>query len=173
MAAVTLVSFLGGLSAVMILSNQDNFGIDTDNAEFNIDINNSTLEIENVNFTLPFNITNAGYFDLENLQLSVQLGLNYSHIDGGMNETRLVKILDRTQNFGDILKGLTGNFTFFGSNSSFLHDNFPNPLTEINWLRGPPPLEFYANFTINLDYSIGMHSLSITVIDIFVGDFTP
>ena len=174
--SVTVVAFLGGLSAVMILSNQDNFGIDTDNAEFNLDINNSTFELENVNFSLPFNITNAGYFDLENLQLGIQLGLNYSHIDGGgpgVNETRLVKILERTQNFGDIPKGLIGNFNFFGDNSSFLHANFPDPITEIDWFRGPPALEFYANLTISLDYSIGMHSLTITIINIFVSDFTP
>jgi len=171
--SVTAVSILGGLSAVMILSNQDNFGIDTDNAEFNLDINNSTLIIENVNFSLPFNITNAGYFDLENFQLNIQLGLNYSQIDGGgpgVNETRIVRILDRTQNFGDIPKGLTGNFTFFGANSSFLHSSFPDPLTDIDWTRSPP-LEFYANFTISLDYSVGMHSISITVINIKIGEY--
>ena len=176
MLSVTVVAFLGGLSAVMILSNQDNFGIDTGNAEFNIDFNNSTLEIENINFSLPFNLTNVGYFDLENLQLGIQLGLNYSHIDGGgpgVNVTRVVKILERTQNFGDITKGLTGDFIIFGDNSSFLHANFPDLVTEIDWFRGPPPLEFYANFTISLDYSLGMHSLSITIINVFVGDFTP
>lgn len=173
MVTATLVSLLGGLSAVMILSNQDNFGIDTDNAEFNLEVNNSTLAIENVNFSLPFNITNTGYFDLENLQLEIQLGLNYSQIDGGgpgVNETRVVKILERTQNFGDIPKGLTGNFTFFGDNSSFLHTNFPDPLTDIDWTRSPA-LEFYANFTISLDYSVGMHSISITVINIKVSEF--
>ena len=173
MVTATLVSLLGGLSAVMILSNQDNFGIDTDNAEFNLEVNNSTLAIENVNFSLPFNITNTGYFDLENLQLEIQLGLNYSQIDGGgpgVNETRVVKILERTQNFGDIPKGLTGNFTFFGDNNSFLHTNFPDPLTDIDWTRSPA-LEFYANFTISLDYSVGMHSISITVINIKVSEF--
>ena len=176
MLSVTVVAFLGGLSAVMILSNQDNFGIDTGNAEFNIDFNNSTLEIENINFSLPFNLTNVGYFDLENLQLGIQLGLNYSNIDGGgpgVNVTRVVKILERMQNFGDIPKGITDDFIFFGDNSSFTHTNFPDPITEIDWFRGPPALEFYANLSISLDYSLGLHSLNITLNDIFVGDFTP
>lgn len=174
--SVTVVSFLGGLSAVMILSNPDNFGVDVGNAEFNLDINSSTLEIENLNFSLPFNLTNAGYFDLENLQLGFQLGLNYSHIDGGgpgVNETRVVKILERTQNFGDIPKGLTYNFTYFADNSSFIHSNLPDPISEIDWFRGPPALEFYANFTISLDYSIGMHTLIIKIINFSIGDFTP
>lgn len=176
MISVSIVALLGGLSAVLILSNQDNFGVDTDNAEFNIDINNSTLKIENVNFSLPFNLTNAGFFDLENLQFEVQIGLNYSHIDGGgpgINETRIAKIFNITQNFGDIPKGVFANFTFIGTNSSFLYYNCPDPLTEINWFRGPPAIEFYANFTISLDYSLGMHSLSITIINQKIGDFTP
>jgi len=170
--SVTVVSILGGLSAALILSDQDNIQPDFDNAEFNLDINNSTLKIENVNFSLPFKLNNTGFFDLENLKVGIQLFLNYSDILM-MNDTKVVKILDKTQNFGDIPKGEIGNFVFFGENSSFLHDDFPNPLTEINWLRGPPALEFYANFTVSLDYSIGMHSISITILNLFVGDSSP
>ena len=170
--SVTMVSILGGLSAVVILSDKDNIQIDFDNAEFNLDINNSTLEIENINFSLPFKLNNTGFFDLENLEVGIQLFLNYSDI-GMMNDTKIVKILDKTQNFGDIPKGVIGDFVFFGENSSFLHENFPHPITEINWLRGPPALEFYANFTVSLDYSIGMHSLSITILNLFVGDSSP
>ena len=170
--SVTVVSILGGLSAVLILSNTDNIQPDFDNAEFNLDINNSTLEIENINFSLPFKLNNTGFFDLENLEVSIQLFLNYSDILM-MNDTNVVKILDKTQNFGDIPKGVIGDFVFFGDNSSFLHENFPHPITEINWLRGPPALEFYANFTVSLDYSIGMHSLSITILNLFVGDSSP
>lgn len=170
--SVTVVSILGGLSAVLILSDTDNIQPDFDNAEFNLDINNSTLEIENINFSLPFKLNNTGFFDLENLEVSIQLFLNYSDILM-MNDTNVVKILDKTQNFGDIPKGVIGDFVFFGDNSSFLHENFPHPITEINWLRGPPALEFYANFTVSLDYSIGMHSLSITILNLFVGDSSP
>lgn len=171
--SVTVVSILGGFSAFLILSNRDNIQPDLDNAEINLYINNSTFEIENINFSLPFKLNNTGYFDLENLEIGIQLFLNYSHIDGMMNDTKVVKILDKTQNFGDIPKGVIGNFTFVGENSSFIYSNFPNPITEINWLRGPPALEFYANFTVSLDYSIGMHSLSITILNIFVGDSSP
>ncbi len=171
--SVTVVSILGGLSAVLILSDRDNIGVDTDEATFNFDINNSTFKIENVNFSLPFNLTNTGYFDLEDLQLNVQLGLNYSHIvNATVNETRIVKILDITQDFGDIPKGVFKNFTFYGYNSSFLHENFPDPLL-IDWFRGPPALEFYANFTISLVYSLGMHALSITFLNRKVMDYSP
>ena len=79
--SVTIVSILGGLSAILILSDQNNLGVDPDAAEFNLDINNVTLAIDNIDFTLPFNLTNAGYFDMENLELSIQIALNYSHVD--------------------------------------------------------------------------------------------
>ena len=172
--SMTVVAVLGGLSAVLILSNPNNIQVDPGSAEFNLDVNFTGGYVYNINFTLPFNITNAGYFDMENLEVSVQIALNYSHIDGGgpgVNVTRSVKILSHNMTFGDILKGTTGNFVFFGNYSNFIIGNFPNMLTEINWFRGPPALEFYANFSISLDYSLGMHSLAINAINLAVGSF--
>ena len=170
--SVTVVSILGGLSAVLILSNPDNVGIDPDSVEFNLDFNYATREIENVNFTLPFNFTNAGYFDLENLELEIQIGMNYSHVNWtapGVNGTRFRRIFEDSKDFGDIPKGKTKYFTFFGD---YAHFSLPNT-TDVDWLWGPPTLEFYANFTVSLDYSIRMHHISITLVDLHVLDFTP
>ncbi|MFW9867801.1 MAG: hypothetical protein ACFFEN_17035 [Candidatus Thorarchaeota archaeon] len=169
--SVTLVSFLGGLSAILILGDyQKNIQVDISGVEFNLDINATTHRIENVNFSLPFNLTNAGYFDMENLKLGIDIALNYSSIPD-LNQTKLVKIFNITQNFGTIPQGEKGIFVFIGTNSSFLHNNFPDPSTEINWYYGPPTLIFYANFTISLDYSLGMHSISINALNIKVGEY--
>ena len=168
--SVTVVSILGGMSAVMILSNPDNIGIDTANADFNLDIDE--FGVHDINFTLPFNVTNAGYFDIENFQLRVELSMNYSHVDypiPGVNGTRTVKIFEKAENFGTVPKGLTRYFNFTGDYSEFLIGNFPN-ITYIDVFKAPPILEFYANFTISLDYSLGMHSVSVYVPDIKVGE---
>ena len=69
--SITVVAFLGGLSAVQILQNPANIGMDTDNAELNIDYDLGGFG--GGNFSLPFNVTNAGYFDLENLVLPRKL----------------------------------------------------------------------------------------------------
>ena len=170
--SVTIVAFLGGLSAVMILANLGNIGVDPSKAEFNIEMNNATFEIDNINFTLPFNFTNAGYFDLDNLELKVDLAINYSHIDfplPGINQTRKMPILSKTQYFGTVKKGATGNFNLTGLFGDFNIGNFPNFTTEVNWLRGPPAILFYANLTVSLDYSIGLHSLTIGILDLLVG----
>jgi hypothetical protein len=156
------------MSAVMILTNSDNIGIDTANAEFNFDYDLAGLH--DANFTLPFNITNAGYFDIENFQLRVELAMNYSHIDypiPGVNGTRTVKIFENSINFGTVPKGLVGNFNFIGLFSDFLPGNFPN-ITDIDVFKPPPLLTFYANLTISLDYSLGMHSISINVLNLQV-----
>jgi len=169
--SVTIVSILGGISAVTILTNQDNIGINPSNADFNINYNYTSGVLLDANFTQPFNITNAGFFDIENFHLHVELALNYSHINytrgvdyptPGVNGTRTVKIFEKSQNFGNVLKGSTGKFNFTGLFSDFLTGNFPN-ITDIDIFKPPPLFEFYANFTINLDYSLGMHSVTINV----------
>jgi hypothetical protein len=167
--SITVVAFLGGLSAVMILSDPTNIGLNTDDAEINIDFDLGGFQ--GGNFTLPFNVTNAGYFDLENLQLNLSIGVNYSQVDypdTGFNQTRHVKIFEKNINFGTVLQGQTEDFVFSGDTNDFINASFPDPLT-INYFRTPRILEFYANFTISLDYSIGMHSLSISVIDLLLG----
>ena len=170
--SLTLVSILGGLSAGLILMNLENIGIDTDDADFDMQINNSTFEVEDFSFTLPFNFTNSGFFDLENLELMINLGMNYSHIDYpvlGVNTTRQVQIFTRSENFGTIHEGETGFFTFTGDLSNFNTAVLPNFTTEVDWFRGPPAIEFYANLTISLDYSIGLHSLTIGIHNLQVG----
>jgi hypothetical protein len=172
--SVTIVSILGGLSAVMILTNPNNIGLDPGGMEWNLEINNTTLEIENVNFTFPFNLTNTGYFDLDHLELKLELSMNYSHVDYpvlGVNETRVVKIFNESEYLGNIPKGTTGYFNFTGLFSDF---NFPpllNFTSDIDWYRGPPAILFYVNLTISLDYSLGMHSVTIGIYDLPVGGF--
>ncbi|MFX1343494.1 MAG: hypothetical protein ACFFAI_00190 [Promethearchaeota archaeon] len=164
-----MVSILGGLSAVMILSNRDNLQIDLDNADFNISVNITTFQIENINFSLPFKVNNTGYFDIENLELELDLYLNYSSIAAG-NNTVAIKILNKTQALGDIPRGEIGDFVFFGDNSSFNYLAFP-PMSDINPFRLPHILEFYANITVSLDYSLGLHSLAITLENYFIEGF--
>jgi len=167
--SITIVAFLGGYSAILILSNPDSIGVDTDNADFNFQINNATNEIEDFSFTLPFNITNSGFFDLENLALSISLDFNYSHVDDpapGVNTTRQVEVFDLTQNFGTIHKGTTRNFNFTGDMSNFNIAVLPNFTTEVDWYRGPPAIEIYADMIISLDYTIGLHSLTIAVLNL-------
>ena len=172
--SVTAVSLLGGMSAIMILSNQDNIGIDYDNADFNLDYNVTTGVINNINFTLPFNITNAGFFDLEDLKLGFQIGLLYRHINltgDGLNKTNFVKIYDNSTSFPTIKKGKTyyGNYTGTTSDFGNFLENFPE-YDEIDFTRDPD-FELYGNFTISLTYSLGLHSITLGINNVTVGKY--
>ncbi|MFW9820891.1 MAG: hypothetical protein ACFFE5_14885, partial [Candidatus Thorarchaeota archaeon] len=162
--SVTFVSILGGMSVFMILGNPNNIGLDPSEMDPNFDI--SPL---NINFTLPFNFTNAGYFDLENLRLKVDLAMNYT--DTGVNQSLVMKIFNKTHNFGTILKGETGNFNITGLFSDFYFPPSFNFTTDVDWSVGPPAIIFLANFTFSLDYTLGLHSLTIGILNIPVGGF--
>jgi len=164
--SVTIVSILGGMSAFMILLNPDNIGIDP--GEIEINFNPSPL---NISFTLPFNLTNAGYFDLENLEFKVDLFLNYDHVNytaPGVNVTRTVQIFNKSQYYGNIPQGATGNFNFTGLFDNFTKPRIPDFLTEVDRFRGDPYMIIFANITINLDYSLGLHSLKIGFLNLTV-----
>jgi hypothetical protein len=155
--SVTMVSIFGGLSAVMILSNPDNIGIDTGNADLNIDYDIGG--INDINFTLPFNITNAGFFDLEDLKLNVGIWLQYWHVNlttPGVNSSNTVKIFNKTENFGTIKKGATLKANYTGEYGYFFPWEFPT-FTEFDFTKDPDML-FYANLTLSLKYSLGLHS---------------
>ena len=161
--SVTMVSILGGLSAVMILSDRDNVQIDFDNIEFNYNI-----APPDANFSLPFKVNNTGYFDIEDLEIDLEIFLNYSSIMLG-NDTRAIKIFNKTQPLGDIPQGEIADFIFFGDNNSFSYPVWIVP--DINLLRVPHIFEFYANITVSLDYSLGLHSLSITLVNYYIDGF--
>lgn len=172
--SVTAVSFLGGMSAILILSNQDNIGIDHDNADFNLDYNETTGVINNINFTLPFNVTNAGFFDLEDLKLGFQIGLEYAHINltgTGENISQTVKIFDKISSFPTIKKGKTlyGNYTGVYSDFAPFLGSLPN-IADIDLTR-VPIFNFYANFTISLTYSLGLHYITLGINNITVGEY--
>ena len=72
--SLSAVGLLGGFSAVTILD-PDSYNVNIPDGPITavFDINNpSTLEI-----TVPFNITNAGVYDLTDVTLKFELGMEY------------------------------------------------------------------------------------------------
>jgi len=166
--SMSLVSFLGGLSAVLIL------GVN-ENGENNILVPagpiSSNLNItvpENMTIEIPYKITNAGYFDLTNLELSIKLKIIYSHWNytgPNGNETRKLTIFDKLETIDTIIAGDTAENNFTGTGAvggGFITANIPNPINEINYLQ-------VVNFTIDIilscSYSLGLLNLRVEIID--------
>ncbi len=165
--SMTVVSILGALSAVMILGNvNENIKIPAGPASANFDITNPS----SMNITIPFNITNPGYFDLTNLIIDIKISMIFGNASTLTNETTNIVIFDKAQTFPNIIRGQTYSGAFFGNSSDFIEANFPNATTEIDWFR-TPVLEFHGNFTISAYYSLDLIAFTFGINNVTLGTF--
>lgn len=169
--SMSLVSFLGGLSAVLIL------GVD-ENGDNNIQIPSgpvsSSLNIsapETMTLDIPFKITNAGYFDLTNLELWVKLKMEYSwwnHPSPALNETRSALIFNKSLAFDPIIAGATLETNFTGTGAAgggFITANIPDPdpfTGDINYYMA---LNFTIDIELTCTYSLGLLDLGVEIFD--------
>ncbi|TXT60580.1 MAG: conserved exported protein of unknown function [Promethearchaeota archaeon] len=138
--SMTVLSVLGGLSAVQILNDPNNVQIPSGSLDFNL---TSTEPYINV----PFRITNAGYYDLTNLTISFKIEMD--------NATEVSQtIYDDTESFGDILHGetLDGNYNA----TNFITTDFYFDPT------------FLANITVSASYSLDLISFEVRLINLNV-----
>ncbi|KKN32214.1 hypothetical protein LCGC14_0816070 [marine sediment metagenome] len=169
--SVTLITVFGFMSAISILEpnteGQGNINVDIDNADFNIDFDFLLGEVSEFNFSIPLNVTNAGYFDLKDLETMVELGMRYEHINltvPGLNDTVTRKIFEIEHNLGTILQGETKSYILSGDISNFIPENFPDDITDINRYRTPESdIEFMLNITVSLTYTLGLHVLAFGI----------
>jgi len=168
------------MSAISILNpnsdGQGNINVDLDNANFNIDFDLLTGEISEFDFSIPLDITNAGYFDLIDLETMVALGIRYEHINltvPGQNDLVTRKIFVIEIPLGTILQGETESYLLSGDINNLIPENFPDIITEINWNRTPEPdIEFILNFNVSLTYSLGLHVLAFGIYNHPIANFS-
>ena len=163
--SMTVVSILGALSAVMILGNMnENIKIPAGPPSTNFDITNPS----SMNITIPFNITNPGYFDITNLIVDIEISMTFGNASTPTNETTRTIIFNKAQTFPNIIRGQTYSGAFFGNSSDFIEANFPNATTEIDWFR-TPVLEFHGNFTISAYYSLDLIAFVFGINNVTLG----
>ena len=169
--SMTIVSTLGALSAVLILEDPNNIQVPSGPIESNFDI----TDLSSMYLRVPFNITNAGYYDLTNLNIEFQISMVYDHVNltlPGVNTTTSVLIFEKSISFPTIIHGTTYNGLFnAASGDGFLPSNFPNATTEIDWTKTPYVAEFYANFSLSASYSLDLISFSVNAFNYSVGHF--
>jgi len=153
---------LGGFSAVTILDPKSyNVNVPDGPIVLNLDITNTS----SMQIIVPFNITNAGVYDLTKIELSFQVSMNYGNTLLPGNASTTVKIFDKSQFYGTVAHGgflkssLNGNAT-----EGFLLPNIP-PLLNIDWYRTPNILEFRANLTFSASYSLNLYTFTTSIIN--------
>jgi len=170
--SLSLVSFLGGLSAIVILSDPNNINVPSSTPQGNLTLYDPTFNklsnFDHVFFDLPFNITNAGYFDLEDLQIGIVAYFVYDYDDGNPlteNETTYVKILDHSESFFTIERGqqLKDNFSAYYTNPDNDGFDFTDLPADSSTIDLYAPITFEANITLSFKYSLNLLSLKVRV----------
>ncbi|MBN1214883.1 MAG: hypothetical protein JXA99_05505 [Candidatus Lokiarchaeota archaeon] len=139
--SLSVVTILGGLSAVNILSDSNNIQVPPSgySISYNVTGAPNTWYIN-----IPIGINNVGYFDLNNLEIEFILEMTY---DGSST----VIIYSGSQNFGNIESGNSGIFEY--NATSFTVPAF-STLNSI-----------LANITVYGYYSLDLIQFEIHVVD--------
>ncbi len=168
--SLSAVGFLGGFSAVTILDpNSYNINVPDGPIVANLDITNtSSLQI-----TLPFNITNAGVYDLTNIELSFQVSMTYGNTLLPANASTTVKIFDFSHIFGTVAHGSFLKSSINGTaTEGFILANIPS-LANVDFYRTPHILEFYGNLTFSASYSLNLYTFTTTILNYSIYKLSP
>ena len=163
-SSMSLVSFLGGYSALLILGDEDNIDLDI---EFDEDILDPDFEIK-----IEFEINNQGYFDLEDLNIELLLYLKYDYVNytgDGRNVTISVKLYEDDKSFKTIEAGekKKASITFEPDPKI----NFTQIAKNADQTRDPV-FEFEAEeIVITAKYSLGLISFKVKIEDYDLGGF--
>jgi len=157
-STMSLVSFLGGYSAVLILSDEDNIDFDYSYEGRILDVNDTTGPLM---FKVEFKFKNVGYFDLEDLELELEVYVRYYHENyttPGKSVRREIKAYEGENDFGDCESGQT------------LRDNFKIERSDIicdvrdiydNYDKNPPDNEPIVEIIARDIIVTGKYSLNL------------
>lgn len=169
-SSMSLVSFLGGYSAAMILTNEDNIDVDVDyDGNPFVDLNTFEIDIE-------FTINNLGYFALEDLEIELKLDLVYSWANksgDGINVTTEVRLFEGEKSFSDTPAGVKKTFkiNIEEDDLEINQSDFLDILSKADIFRDPIFDFEAAELIISAKYTSGLISFKAEIEDFEIGGF--
>ena len=165
---MSVVSFLGGYSAILILSDEENIQVDTANVDYYINF----TDIDNAYFIMPYQFKNVGYFDLEDLEVDVTIYVNFRDTRKDKNESTAITILESVKEFDTIKEGETEKDEIEFDSDDFKDDlSKTNETIYTNWdLTDSPDLWYTLDLKISAKYSLGLLSFRTELYEIKIGE---
>ncbi len=158
--SVSLISFLGGLSAFLILSDvEENFNIDLDNIEGNFTITAS----ESMYVEIPIRFKNVGYFDLEDLTIELTIYMTYGD-NSSNNASTTIEIFNKIQEFDTIPSGKNYKDKYKGESEDFNSDDFNDIKKDIT-ISPDFPINYTGDIFVRCKYSLGFLGLRVELLD--------
>ena len=165
-STMSFVSFLGGYSALLILSDEDNIDIDVD-FEGDLFVDPTLFEID-----IEFTVYNEGYFDLEDLKLELKLEMIYYNKSYGIVDAFPVGIMiyDGKKSFDTIPAGTQEKNT--------ISIKFEDLIGTVDWAEiilnadYTKELAFQAeDIKISARYSLGLIKFTVEIEELDLGDY--
>ena len=170
-STMSLVSFLGGYSALLILGDEDNIDLDVDFSTGNLLEDPLNFNPDEFKIQVEFEINNQGYFDLEDLRIEMELWIIY-HEDppgGGDSGPVPIRIYEDHKSFSTIEAGEKEK-----NKITIDYDD----LKVINWTHIAynidPDKDIYFkayNIDISAKYSLGLIAFKIKIDEMDLGDY--
>jgi hypothetical protein len=166
--SLSAVGLLGGFSAVTILD-PDSYNVNIPDGPISGNFNITAPD--DLEFNVPFNITNAGFYDLTNVALKFELGMVYDDIP--LAATTFIKIFEKEVVYGTVFHGSFIKDIFSGNaTNGFITAEIPDP-GDIDWTRVPYAVEFFANITFRSSYSLNLYTFTVNLINFPIGFYSP
>lgn len=163
-STMSFISFLGGYSALLILSHPENIDLDV---SFEGDL---LTDPENFKVEVEFEINNQGYFDLEDLDIEFELeALFYLNKSGTGFEPEGIPIYEADKSFSTIEAGHKEKNKITIEYEDLLNVNWSYILPIIDLSR---VIKFTANdVEISAKYTLGLISFKVEIDEIKLGDY--
>ncbi len=148
--SLVLFMILNVYSVYLIVSNPEvNLKVPDGEVTYNFNI----LEWDEMHFTVPFSIKNAGYYDIQDIFIYINLTAIY----GKQNNTKL--IFSKLKSFGNISAGQTLKDEYKVGSNDFLQANIIALIHET--FRNPGPIQYQMDIIIGGRFSLNLMSLQI------------
>ena len=163
-STMSLVSFLGGYSALLILSDEDNIDLDV---AFEGDL--TPANFQKFEVKIEFEVYNEGYFDLEDLEIELKLYMVYVNKS---NDVLIgLEIYDGDKSFSTIPAGEKKKNKIVIDIEDLLEE-VPDLAKRVLEADPAKELAFTAeDITIKAKYSLGLIAFKIKIDEMDLGDY--
>ncbi|MGQ4875117.1 MAG: hypothetical protein ACP6IY_13710 [Promethearchaeia archaeon] len=168
--SMSVVSFLGGYSAILILSDSDNIAIPDGNINYYLNVTDP--DTSKLFLDLPYKVRNAGYFDLDDLSIEVKVYYTFHDTNKTNNATTTLLLAEKKQTFDTIKAGETdkGNFSMKYEDFTNLEE-VQNRSVYMDTTKSPMVI-YTADIIISAKYSLRLLSFTVTLKNITIGEET-
>lgn len=166
--SMSITSILAGYSAISILTTPGNINVPSGPVVSNMDLfRYSAYGEENFYTSIPFNYTNAGYFDLTDVY--VNISIKFSYLDFITHQNQTIKLFTREDRYPDRNRRETYAGWFNVSTDAFNYDQIPSDIFYRIDISRDPVVEYFMDASFSAKYGMGLYAFKATINNIPLG----